>query len=657
MADLDLTEYLKEGSLSDLDWLDVDEQKYHEAETLPKQNLDVVPDLEALWSHEEEPPSKFVPNTGEPKTMGDLSQLHGKLRALPDDIVRTARLAVMQTNDPTRIQHALTSRYDSEALRGSRTALAGVMAERGLLGRYYIDAKDFPGCAQEPKKASEFTRRYAGQAPFVKAKSACEGCQFRQLQGPSQTPVCGVFQKQIVTEVPYTPALADRVEKSQKSRGLQIQASENPPKDRIRAAMLASEAKESKDFTGQPQATPRRLPVLSSEEVDAALERNREASQKVQAKVIADRARPIVAMLRREMLKGWGASELIKGLKLSFDVKLLKETQEHWLPLLKEAGLYGTLYTTQESFANCHEGADFLSRHASKVRAVVAGEKCSGCIFHKVGRCMLYGKPVVKSAEDLYTPATVSAVLDEHRLAGNLPPEAAKLEWGDSPKEALQAIHQAATEPKSSKSGELRMAVEVGHYGSTVEHLSGQLTKRQVVKAAAKYLNEGLYGDDLRALLQSQFDPRDIAAAAEELRPMLAEQGLVGIKYIDPTVYDDYGKGCNEASRLHRSRSAVKYAKIGSKCASCIHHTRPGFCSVLNKQLVTEPPYIDKKAEQKAILESGRASEVSFESLMAHNLSTRDEYELQNKTGEVELDPETPSLDIDVEFGGQKVKL
>jgi hypothetical protein len=73
---------------------------------------------------------------------------------------------------------------------------------------------------------------------------------------------------------------------------------------------------------------------------------------------------------------------------------------------------------------------------------------------------------------------------------------------------------------------------------------------------------------------------------------------------------------------------------------------------------VVEPPYIDKKSEQKAILESGRSTEVSFESLMAHNLSTRDEYELQNHTGSFELNPEVPSLDVQVEFGkNQKVGL
>jgi hypothetical protein len=656
MADLNLTDFLKESSVSDLDWLDVDEQQYHETEVLPKQNLDAAPDLEALWSHEDEAPSKFVPNTGEPKTVGDLSDLHGKLRALPEDIVRTARLAIMQTTDPARIQSSLTSRYDLEALRGSRTALAGVLAERGLLGRYYIDAADFPRCAQEPRSAAEFARRYAGSAPFVRGKSACEGCQFRQMRGPN--PICGVFQKQIVMDVPYTEPLADKVEQSQKSRGLQVQASAGSPRDRIRAAMMASEAEGPRGYTGQPQAAPRKLPALSSEEIDEVLTASREASQEAQSKVSAEEARPIVALLRREMLKGWPASELIKGLRLAFSVEELKATKDHWMPLLKEAGLYGTLYSTQSSFSDCHEGADFLARHSSKVRAIVAGEKCGSCIFHKVGRCLLYGKSVVESAEDLYTPDTVSAVLDEHRLAGNLPPEASQFEWGNTPREALQAIHQAAMEPKPSTSGDLRMAVEVGHYGSTVTHLSGELAKREVVKAAAKHLNEGLYGDDLRAALQSRFDPRDIAAAAAELRPILAEQGLVGIKYIDPSVYDDYGKGCTEAARLHRSRSAVKYAKIGSKCASCVHHKRPGFCSVLNKQLVVEPSYIDKKAEQKAILESGRSTEVSFESLMAHSLSTRDEYELQNHTGSFELNPEVPSLDVQVEFGeNQKVGL
>jgi hypothetical protein len=40
MTDLgDISDLLKEGSVSDLDWLDVNEKDYRALDTLPKQNL------------------------------------------------------------------------------------------------------------------------------------------------------------------------------------------------------------------------------------------------------------------------------------------------------------------------------------------------------------------------------------------------------------------------------------------------------------------------------------------------------------------------------------------------------------------------------------------------------------------------------------------
>ncbi len=654
MAELNLSEFLKESCINDLNWLDVDEAAYRDLDQLPKQNLDVTPDLKALWNHAGESPSGLVPNTGAPRTMGDLSEFHGRLRARPEDLVRTARLAIMQSVDLSRVKQALVSRYDLDSIRSARTALAGVLAERGLLGGYYVDASDFPSCAKDPRRSADFVRRYASSALYVVAKEACEGCQYRsQMEG---NPICGVFHKQIVLDVPYSEEIADRVETLQQAKGLAVQASASAPKERIRLALLAKKSEALPTFSGLPQLTTVLSVVDTDEQLRLATERSRELLAEQQTRVVAERARPILSTLRRELLKGRSLEELAKTLVLTFDKGTLDETKEHWVPLLKESGLYGTVYVTQDSFDSCHEGADFLSRHGSKVKFIVAGDKCSSCIFHKASRCLLYGRKLVQAAEEAYTPEVVQAVLDEHRLSGNLPSNVNYLPWGSSSKEALQAIHVAATGPKLPQ-GTLRETIERGFYGTTLEARTDYFARQEILKVASRYLNEGLYGTDLLMALKGRFLERDLVAAAADLRPILAEQGLLGIKYIDPTIYDDYGKGCGEAARLHRTRSAVRYAKIGERCASCVHHARPGVCSVLNKQLVVEPPYIDKRAEQQAILSTGRATEVSFESLMQNNLAMMDEYHLQHEASELELNPEVPRLDVAVELGSQKVRL
>jgi len=157
-------------------------------------------------------------------------------------------------------------------------------------------------------------------------------------------------------------------------------------------------------------------------------------------------------------------------------------------------------------------------------------------------------------------------------------------------------------------------------------------------------------------VMKSRFDPRDLFASKEELRKVFAEQGLQGIKYIDPTIYDDYGKGCKEAGRLHRSR-LVPYVKLGSKCGSCNLRGPTGACSVLNKPLVTEPPYVDKLAEQRAVLASGRSTEVSYESLMNNGLSMMAEYQLQHQDPQDIVFSSDSKAPVNIEFGGTNIDL
>lgn len=661
MAELgDLTEFMKEGSgsgVANLDWLNVDEKEYQAVDRLPKQNLDLTPDLLALWSHEDKPATAFVPNTGGPRTMGDLSQVHGLLRKAPEDLARTARLAIMQTLDPSRIQFALTSRYDSEMIRGSRTALASVFAERGLLGRYYIDAADFPECRTGSKKAAEFVRRFAGSARFVQAKAECNGCIHRQ--GGNH---CGVFHKEITLEVPYTDELATQVENLQQAKGKAVQASEGmPPRDRIRRALLAQAGSTAAPFSGRPQAAQKPIQASTPDQLIAVGNLTKKRAEDEQKKLAAQAARPIVAMLRREMLKGRSKEELGTALRLAFDERDLRATQPEWAPIYREAGLFGALYTTQDSFDDCREGADFLAKHSSSVRAIVAGQKCDSCIFNKVGRCLMYGRKLVKDASEVITPEVAAQVLDEHKMAGRLPYGAERMHWGSDPAAALKAIHEAAMSPKpvQASGNNLRANIERHHVAQTqTAGINNEVTKRNIVQAMQQYLNEGLYGQDLVAVLRSRFEVRDLASARDDMRVLLAEQGLQGIKYVDPRVYDDYGKGCHEAARKHRSRTAVRYAKVGDKCASCVHQSRPGHCSVLNKQLVVEPPYLDKAAEQRAILATGRSMDVPFHSLINNGLSMMYEYQLQNASGGIELNAEPVRIAADIEFGNNtEVKL
>jgi hypothetical protein len=670
MADLgDISDFLKEGAVADLDWLDVNETQYRELDKLPKQNLDIAPDLQAMWDHKDKPASAYlVPNKDKVPAMADLSQAHAKqAAAATEQLVRVARYALMQSPDLGRLKHALTSRFDSDTILAAKPVLAALLQERGLLGRHYISASDFTDCAQGSKKVVAFVRRFASDAKFVEAKDQCSGCVH------SSGSTCGVFQKQIVLEVPYTPALADAVERSQASQGKQIQASTTDAKGRIQAAFLAGDVKIAGPHeTPKPIVNPAQfiranqapgkvhLPVLHSQ-AQSFTQAEQAWQPPVEGKTAGIKTSQdkkgfeVANLLRREMLKGRGEAELIQALKLSFTTDDLKNTREAWGPLFKEAGYYGTVYSTQTSFDDCHVGADFLAKHNPSVKSIVAGGKCNGCIYNKMARCLLYGRPLVATSDAAFTEDVVKNVIWEHRLAGKLETGSDKVAWGSTPKEALKAIYRVASKAGKQETTTVRSYLEQAFNGQDHGHVTAGITKREIVKTASRYLNEGLYGSQLGALLKRQFDPRDIVAAGPELKPLLSEQGLQGIYYVNAAVYDDYGRGCDEGARLHRSR-LVPYVKMGSKCGSCVLQTSPGHCSKYAKPLVIEPPYADKKAQQQEILNSGKANEVSLADLMINNKSIVAEFGMKSMT--IDLNPEpTKAATVSVELGRAKIDL
>lgn len=645
MSELDLSNFIKDASVANFDWLDVNEEEYRKLDTLPKQNLDVQPDLEALWNREGESPTAYLipnvvtvvtPGIKDPKTMGDMSQAYGKLRVQAEEIRKVARFALMRSSNVDHFRDELVKRFGLDPLRENRTVLAEVLKERGLLGGLYVSAADFPHCAQGGASA-DFVRKYANGAKFVLAKKACAGCACAtKSSGCSH---CGVFHKEIKVEVPYSESLAATIEAEQAARGRVVQASTSTPKERIQLAFLAPRANTGSElYAGQGLG--KQASSLSSQ---------RQATDQLTLE-----AKPVIDFLHREMVKGLSHSDLVRSLKLAFDKSLLVKTQASWKPLFDEAGLYGVIYTKQASFDDCHKGADFLAKHNPSVRAIVAGEKCGSCIYNKT-RCLLYGKPLINKAADVLTTATVEAVFSEHQMAGRLPPWEKLASWGETPVKALRAIHEATKEASLPQAAPPRMGFMQGFHGQTVGHVASGLTRRDVAKQASRYMNEGLYGQDLLIALKTRFEVRDLVAATNELRPVLAEQGLQGIFYVDPSVYGDYGQGCDEAARLHRTR-LVGYVKQGDKCGSCVHQVRNGFCSKINKALVDEPPYVDKVAQQREVLASGNSTNVSYASLVNNATSTLAEFQMQNPIT-VDVKEASVSKPTTIQFGTGKVNL
>lgn len=206
MADLgDLTTLLSDESktLSDLDWVDVNEEEYREYEKLPKQNLDAIPDLEEQWGYltdedkyrlspENREPSK--PNTpfwSEREISNDLTD-DVKLEVV-EQFLRKHLMAGTTAKEATTL---LKSHFDKSVLVKASDTIKKAFSERGLLGTVYVDSSLFPNCDQG--EGQEFVGRHNKGAKFVVAKDKCSGCVWAK-EGK-----CSRFQKELVFDIQYT---------------------------------------------------------------------------------------------------------------------------------------------------------------------------------------------------------------------------------------------------------------------------------------------------------------------------------------------------------------------------------------------------------------------------------------------------------------------
>jgi hypothetical protein len=353
---MNLSRMIKDSSLVDLSWLRSRDT------VLPKQNLDTVPDLQVLWGLEDGPSERLVPNRGEPKTMGDLSTAHGKLRSSPEatirEVVRTARLAVMRTANSQEIRTALLSHHDTTSLLLAKNEVLQTLAERGLLGRLYIAAEDFPNCANRSANEIDFVHRFASTSRYLVAKTACQDCCHKHNNH------CGVFHKQLVLDVPYTPALAESVEQSRGVRG----SAEADPKTRIRNAFLPT-----------PPSAPPRTSFPKVVEGSALISPDRLIRKDL------PRLTPVVRVASQLVNTGMQGNALLSSLQTKFLPAELKAEAVALRELL--ASGQGRTFidpTVYDDYGSCRTAARQFRAKTEVVR-VKQGPKCASCVHRATG--------------------------------------------------------------------------------------------------------------------------------------------------------------------------------------------------------------------------------------------------------------------------------
>jgi hypothetical protein len=599
----DITSVLHNQGVADLSWLNVDEEEYRKFEALPKQNLDMIPELQKALTVEN---GDGVPSITpvRPHVIVNRNPFPLDTIAVKTDTtvpIRNRVAHLVMTGLPSEtILTRLALEFGASDIKRAEPVINEVLGESGVLGNVYIDAKHFPRCMTGSNQ-QKFAR--ATSACYILAKEECADCIC------NQNGFCHVMGgKEIVDEVPYGPKLAlqhaERLMAEGRPLDLTVRkadksfVSENEWKERLRTAFNRPPVAPRPDGV-QTIHTPQRVTavVTTAADLEAFWARRRAVTE---SEPIPS---PAYMKYARRMMTGYD------------DIALLAGSEDPYLQaLVSEYGLLGHTWLDMDALGGCRNTLSFIqSRNNELIASRNEGigvvpdyvvrrlSTCSVCKGQPDGACVEISRIsfIVQSrpAADkrTFVRALIRAVgtgrisrLDARMAAKNV---------GDKADWTLLTAQANLYYSPQVESTAVRAAVAMHACAPSSGETSTKVDAEEVRRTLSHMMNRGLTGRALQDTLLQRYSREDLCQVPEIGIHAATVDGIQGSYFIDPTAYRDYGIGCDEGARYFRKRGAMN-VMASDRCAGCMLMTHPGWCSKYAKDLITQiPPAVWHAAE------------------------------------------------------------
>lgn len=576
-----LDDILHNQSVSDLSWLSVNEDDYRASEALPKQNLDIIPELQNALRHDgdERVPSLIPLRPHTIVNENPLDKPGAGLRTSADLIRNRVAKYLMAGVKTKEIANKLRSEFSTEDMVAASESVRPVLDEAGLLGNVYVDSLHFPRCAQEGADR-KFVATAAKRALFVLAKDECAGCVH------NRDGACASFKKRIVDEVPYTTRTLAHyaVSLSSEKRLESFRVSSSMTDGDRRQILKSSFLRTPVESRGEPVQTiqhhPKPAPVrVTASDVNSFWERRLAVS--------GSEEMPGPLYLK-------GAKQIMLG---TADFPTLSSSSNPEVrKLAREYGILGHTYLDMDAMGGCRPTLDLVrSRNLSPDFVLRRASSCPMCMGTSDGACaeLASVSPIVASRPEPSRTAFVSAMrralrhgrLSDVQVASATEKAPESSNWATLTAQANLFQPEAPTETRVYDGPR-----ESFHHGSPGGELEiATMDPEEVRRSISHMMNTGLAGRQLQAAVLSRYSRQDLAQVPEVGLQLGKEDGVQGAYFIDPTAYADYGRGCTVGAQQFRKRGAP-YVLAGSSCTGCSLQTAPGWCSKYSKSLIRNVP-------------------------------------------------------------------
>jgi hypothetical protein len=590
----DITSLMHNQGLSDLSWLAVDEKTYREFEALPKQNLDMIPELQKAVSMQDGVPhvAPLRPHTIVNQNPSDTLAVSGVDLTTP--IRNRVAHLVMAGMAPEQIPARLSLEFAHGDIVLAADAIREVLAERGVLGNVYVDAKHFPRAAFD-KKERKLARDLSKNALYVVG-----GCGGSGNCNCHENGICATFGgKRVVAEVPWGSKLAAHYAPRLASEFRPLDFSEMPKsgaewKERMRAAFLKAPVAKNPDGY---QTTETRLPPkpvqVTKADVEAFWARRQVAS--------TTEPMPSATYMKyaRRMMEGHDDTSL-----------LIASGNPELASLASEYGLLGHSYVDVDALGGCRQALALIKKMGSATPdfAVRRSATCEHCRCAEDGACAQISQvSAIVDRRPGFDIRAFARSLVRGVSRGQISMEQARVAAANAKKLAspswtvLTAKMNLFVPPKAPVKQYAGPKVKAHHGAPARETDRVVLNPEEVRKSVSHLMNTGLSGHALASAVLSRYNRQDLQQVPEVGKRLATEDGIQGTFFIDPTAYPDYGRGCNAGSKLFRKKEgSAPYVLTASGCTGCTLQTAPGWCSKYAKELIRQVPTQVRKASIEA---------------------------------------------------------
>jgi hypothetical protein len=351
---MDLTAYLGEDSLADLEWLDP--TQLPDPERLPERPVN-IPELEEAWGVDRRTDGMHVyaQDLGHAKYVESLEKGSKSKRASRRSMEKVIRRAMQRSaigQDLDAILSEARVHLGAEADRMAN-ALNLVADEHGLAGNVFIRAAAYPGYSEGKWKT---LRKLGAQYVIVTPEQMKQATWIQDGR-------CTYTGKQAVTEVPWKEARRHYAQLLLASKGVRLASGD--AREALKQAFLALPEAKKADSGFLPTHDPTVREGFLAEPA---------AEQKVYDKQAA-RVRKGVAKVARAILKGHTGDVLKILIQKTFRDEDRKLAAQKLYPILKATGALG-----KQEEARTYEGAKFRQHTASKADGHVLGGVSRGAL-------------------------------------------------------------------------------------------------------------------------------------------------------------------------------------------------------------------------------------------------------------------------------------